>query len=344
MVQRPSTPTVRDSMRTSTGATIANMLKAACGPGCLSLAFGCSRTGLYTAPGVLLLLQCCCVYCMFLLTKLKAKLAPQGARSYGDIAALLLGPRWRRVIELVIAWQQLSICCVYFGFVGTNIEAILVSLHVVQSSARLRTILIMVLAYFVLAPLGQIRHWKRLAPLAVLANVCIVLGIALALALPIYKLASDGLFRPLPLGPTVGWRGVPLLFGSTVYSFELVCCVLPIENSMRRPQDVGTVLGVSMGIYCVLMQLAGLLPLLALGTISKGSLTAELGDRFTSDGDIPLIVSMNALVTLAVVLTYPIQRMLKAELTLRALCTSPHIAPAHTHSVPSHLDSSRCPR
>ena len=75
---------------------------------------------------------------------------------------------------------------------------------------------------------------------------------------------------------------------------------------MARPQDINGVLGVSMGFYCALMQLAGLLPLFALGTIDKGSLTAEMGYRFTSGGAVPLIVTMNVLVTLAVVLTYPI--------------------------------------
>ena len=44
-----------------------NLFKAACGPGALSLAFACSHAGLGLAPFVLVCLQCCCVYNMFLL-------------------------------------------------------------------------------------------------------------------------------------------------------------------------------------------------------------------------------------------------------------------------------------
>ena len=39
--------------------------------------------------------------------------------------------------------------------------------------------------------------------------------------------------------------GLPILFGQVVYSFECVCNVLPIENSLRRPMDMYAVVGVS---------------------------------------------------------------------------------------------------
>lgn len=38
-----------------------------------------------------------------------------------------------------------------------------------------------------------------------------------------------------------------------VYSFELVCAVLPIENTMKQPEKVTAVINSSMACYCTLM-------------------------------------------------------------------------------------------
>ena len=157
------------------------MLKSACGPGCLSLAFAASRAGWVLSPVLIVLLQICCVYNMWLLVKLKNRFEDVGARSYADVASHVYGPRCRKLVDAFVSLQQLGICCVYFGFVASNIDAVLLNFGVESTETRWTLVRLMFAAYFVLAPLALIRHWKKLAPLSVVANACILSGIAVVL-------------------------------------------------------------------------------------------------------------------------------------------------------------------
>lgn len=284
------------------------MLKSACGPGCLSLAFAASRAGWLLSPVLIIVLQVCCVYNMWLLVKLKQRFEPAGARSYADVAFHVYGPRCRQLVDAFVSLQQLGICCVYFGFVASNIDAVLINFGLEASETRWTLVRLMIAGYFVLAPLALIRHWKKLAPLSFVANICILSGIAVVLVFTLDSLAKRGAATNLQKIPEGAYsHGLPLLYGTVIYSFELVCNVLPIENNLQDRSRMSEVLFAAMGAYCAVMLVVALLPVVAFGTITEGSLTAELGRRFTDDDNRPWIVLMNLLVTTAVVLTYPVQ-------------------------------------
>lgn len=215
------------------------MMKAACGPGCLSLSFACSRAGLGLAPLMLMLLQGCCVYNMHLLIMLKQHAAHTGARSYGDLGNFAFGKRGRILVNAFVCLQQLGICCVYFQFVSSNIAAVLVNVGFDSAVTRLRRTQLMFVAFFVFAPLSLIRSWKTLAPFSLVANVCIFSGIGIALSyiLPAALLVVEWLLggdseRLIPLEESllpanaVG-SGLPLLFGavSTIRQARL-CSIL----------------------------------------------------------------------------------------------------------------------
>ena len=121
---------VNDEKSSVSEATM-NMLKAACGPGCLGLSYACSRAGLGLAPVLLLILQSCCMYNMHLLVQLKQHGARSaGSKSYSDLGHLAFGPRGRALTDIFVSVQQLGICCVYFHFVAANIAAILVNTRI----------------------------------------------------------------------------------------------------------------------------------------------------------------------------------------------------------------------
>ena len=319
------------SLRSSVPEAAVNMFKSACGPGCLSLSFACSRAGLGMAPLVLLVLQSCCVYNMHLLVTLKQRAPHKGARSYGDLGNFVFGPRGRVLVNTFVSIQQLGICCVYFQFVSSNLAAVLVNLGIDSVVTRLRRTQLMLAFFFIFAPLSLIRSWKTLAPLSLVANVCIFSGIGIALTyiLPAFALVVEWLLggesaRLVPLEESLVpsgavQHGLPLLFGAVIYSFELVCAVLPIENTMRRPEKVRAVINSSMACYCGLMYVVALLPVVAFGRIREGSLTAELGWRFTEQSDRVMIVGMNLAVTLAVILTFPVQFYPVIEVIEKAL-------------------------
>ena len=83
--------------------------------------------------------------------------------------------------------------------------------------------------------------------------------------------------------------------------------MLPIENAMADPSRVSAVIFISMGVYCLVMLLVAIIPVVTFSEITQGSLTAELGHRFREPDDRPWVAAMNLLVTIAVILTYPVQ-------------------------------------
>ena len=218
------------SRKTTVAEATVNMLKSACGPGCLSLAFAVAKAGWAPSPVLIVLLQCCCVYNMWLLTRLKrqqsADTAEPAVRTYGDVAARVYGARGRALVDAFVSLQQLGICCVYFGFVSSNIMAVLLSFGAVAAEAHWGLVQLMLAAFLVLAPLALIRHWKKLAPLSLVANGCILSGIAVAIGFVLPLLVADGPAPHLAAVPAGAWlHGLPLLYGNVIYSFELVCNV-----------------------------------------------------------------------------------------------------------------------
>jgi hypothetical protein len=119
-----------------------------------------------------------------------------------------------------------------------------------EVETRWRRTQLMFGAYFVFSALAMIRSWKALAPFSLVANAAIFAGIVIALSyvLPELRVVVGRLLRSDPAMWDVEklhvypdgavLHGVPMLFGAVIYSFELVCAVLPIENTMRAPREV----------------------------------------------------------------------------------------------------------
>jgi amino acid permease len=57
-----------------------------------------------------------CVYNMWILVRCKRRIP--GVKTYGELAAATLGRRGETLVEFFLALMQLSICCVYFSFIG----------------------------------------------------------------------------------------------------------------------------------------------------------------------------------------------------------------------------------
>lgn len=304
-------------LQTSVQAT-ANMLKSACGPGCLALAYSCSKVSTGTAVVVMMALQGCCVYNMQLLTSLKQHFEGRGVKTYGDLGQQVFGKPGRYLIELCTVLQQLGICTVYFAFVASGVDTACTGLGLDLARIHVKRIHLMMIEFLVLCPLSFIRHWGKLAPLAMVANVCILSGIVIALWSIIHRLALQGLAsksQRTHQGATLS--NVPLLFGAVVYSFELIANVLPIENTMAEARKVKRVILQSMSGYCVIMIMVGVLPVLSFGGIQEGSLIDELGHRLTEAEGQRWVIVADLLVVIAVVLTYPVQLYPACEIVER---------------------------
>jgi amino acid permease len=72
--------------------------------------------GPYVSLGFVLFIGFFCVYNMWVLVRCKRKIP--GVKTYGELASATLGHRGETMVEFFLALMQLSICCVYFSFIG----------------------------------------------------------------------------------------------------------------------------------------------------------------------------------------------------------------------------------
>jgi proton-coupled amino acid transporter len=81
--------------------------------------------------------------------------------------------------------------------------------------------------------LNWIRNLKLLAPVSMVANVLQMSSIVVVF----YYIFRDPL-PPVSSVPAFGsWGGVPLFFGTAIFSLETITLVLPLQKDMRRPWD-----------------------------------------------------------------------------------------------------------
>lgn len=81
--------------------------------------------------------------------------------------------------------------------------------------------------------LNWIRNLKLLVPVSMVANVLQMSSIVVVF----YYIFRDRL-PPINSVPAFGsWGGLPLFFGTAIFSLETITLVLPLQKDMRRPWD-----------------------------------------------------------------------------------------------------------
>lgn len=299
-----ASPNARRSAVVSTREATLAMLKATLGPGALALPYALSRAGLLALPAMVAL-QAACVYAMHLLVRTKHHLVRADAAkrhaTYGDIGAAALGSAGRAAVEVAVVLQQLGICAVYFSFAASNAKTILASL---TPSLHLSEVHLTLLTVPAIGMLAQFRDWKRLARLSAVANVLMLGGICIVFSFVLRRLIVRGVSAHVPASSL---SGLPVLTGQVLYAFEGIANVLPIESSLRDPRGMTSALNASQLLYCVTMLLMAVLPVLAYGQITEGSIGDEIEKEHPGHGAENLLVGMNAAITVAVLLTYPVQ-------------------------------------
>lgn len=81
--------------------------------------------------------------------------------------------------------------------------------------------------------LNWIRNLKLLAPVSLIANVLQLSSIVVVF----YYIFLEGPLDVKSVPAFGSWGGLPLFFGTTVFTFEGIALVLPLQKDMRRPWD-----------------------------------------------------------------------------------------------------------
>ena len=144
------------------------------GAGILGLPFAFSRTGMFAAGFVLVMVAVLSCRCTLQLIHCKHSPLLRGAtiESYGDLGFHAYGRFGAIAVDVALVISQCAFCCAYLIFIGTNLHSVFPS---VSDYAA-----VLLLCPF-LAGLATIRYLKQLAPFSLIADVANIGGILLVL-------------------------------------------------------------------------------------------------------------------------------------------------------------------
>jgi len=122
---------------------------------------------------------------------------------------------------------QFGFCCVYIVFIGDNMREFIIHFSGVDWDPRIY----MVIATLPLIFLNWIRDLRWLTPFSFLGNFLLAFTIVVVL---VY------VFQDLPpitdYSVFGSWKGLPLFFGTALFTYEGISLVLPIHKDMKTPQ------------------------------------------------------------------------------------------------------------
>ncbi|GAB7353148.1 hypothetical protein MBLNU459_g3682t1 [Dothideomycetes sp. NU459] len=173
---------------------------------------------------------------------------------YGDLGKAIGGPKLRALILGSITISQLGFVCAGIVFVAENLYAF--SEAVSNGSSPIPIKALIALQLIVLIPLAFIRNISKLGPAALLADAFILIGLGYIYYFDIATIADRG------IDPTVALfnpKHFTLTIGSAIFTFEGIGLILPIQSSMKKPQNFEWLLAVIMLLITVIFTSVGAL-------------------------------------------------------------------------------------
>ncbi|KAA8650290.1 hypothetical protein EYZ11_001364 [Aspergillus tanneri] len=227
------------------------LLKAFIGTGIIFLPKAFRNGGILFSSITLVTVAAISTVCFNLLLQCRR----QYGGGYGDIGERIAGPQLRSLILSSIAISQIGFVCACIIFTAENLQAFLQAVAV-RPGIKLSTGYLIVLQLLILIPLGWIRNISKLGPTALLADAFILLGLSYIYCFDIATLVSRG------MEPTVRLfnpKSFTLTIGSSIFTFEGIGLILPIQSSMKRPEHFNRLLYLIMTIITILFTAVGAL-------------------------------------------------------------------------------------
>ncbi|XP_074619649.1 proton-coupled amino acid transporter 1-like isoform X2 [Acropora palmata] len=255
--------------------TLMHLWRGNVGTGMLGLPEAIMHAGIVVGPLGLLLVAVVTIHCMHLLVQCSRVLCQRTgevALGYGEVAEECIRRYYpkkaymgRVVVNVFLCMSQLGFCCVYFVFIAENLQQ-------VSNALDSQTWMAILLLPIIL--LSFIRDLRTLVPFSIVANICC--GISLVI---IFQYLVRNISHSDKLPAFAGWKDLPVFFGITLYAFEGIGVVLPIENKMSTPQDYRLVISIGMGVVTIIFAIIGILGYLFCQDDCKGSITLNLPDE-----------------------------------------------------------------
>ncbi|KAJ6643909.1 Proton-coupled amino acid transporter-like protein pathetic, partial [Pseudolycoriella hygida] len=295
--------------------TLTHLLKASLGTGILAMPIAFSYSGFVVGIFATIFTAFICTHCSYILVKCAHTLyrrTHRTAMTFSEVAEVAFsnGPRWGRglakfsktLILQSLFWTYFGTCSVYTVIVATNFQQI--AEHYTGNEINLRVVIASLLLPLIL--LSWIPNLKYLAPVSMIANAFMAVG----LGITFYYLVQD--IPPISdrevATPINMW---PAFFSITIFAMEAIGVVMPLENSMKTPQNFVGICGVlnkGMGGVTLVYIFLGFLGYLRYGLETKGSITLNLPVE-----EVPAQI-VKILIALAVFCTFGLQFFVCVEI------------------------------
>ncbi|TVY82995.1 Vacuolar amino acid transporter [Lachnellula suecica] len=215
---------------------------------------------------------------------------------YGEIGEAIAGDKMRGIILGSIAISQIGFVCAGIIFTAENLDAFFQA--VIHGTSPLTIKLLIGIQLIVLVPLSFIRNISKLGSAALIADIFILLGLGYIYWFDISSLAQEGLNETVHL---FNPRDFTLTVGSSIFTFEGIGLILPIQSSMKQPQKFQLLLFIVMFIITVIFTSIGALSYATFGSETN----VEVISNFPQDSKLVNVVQF--LYSLAILIGTPVQ-------------------------------------
>uniref|UniRef100_A0A060TCD4 ARAD1D35376p n=1 Tax=Blastobotrys adeninivorans TaxID=409370 RepID=A0A060TCD4_BLAAD len=298
LIRRPSRPKLRRKP-THTGKgnatitkTVLLIIKSFVGTGVLFLPRGFYNGGLLFSSLLLVTVSCVSTWCFHLLITAKDAV---GVNSFGDIGGALYGPKMRHLILSSIVISQIGFAAAYIVFTSENLRALVLSLTNHATDMSIESLILLQLILFM--PLSMIRDIAKLSGTALVADLFILFGLLVLYFWDVRTIVTEGVADVVMFNADK----FTLFIGTAIFTFEGVGLIIPIQESMRRPEKFMTVCGMVMIFITIVLVSMGMLGYMAFGSNVQTVVILNLPqDSHTVNG-------LQLLYSLAIVLSTPLQ-------------------------------------
>jgi proton-coupled amino acid transporter len=284
------------------------LLKSFVGTGVLFLPRAFLNGGMLFSSLVLLGVAVLSYYCFILLISTRSRVEA----SFGDMGGILYGKWMRAAILFSIVLSQVGFVAAYTVFTSENLQAFVLAVSKCRSFIDIKFMVLMQLVIFL--PLSLVRDIGKLGFTALVADAFILVGLIYLYYYDIATIVDNRGISDITLFNPSTWT---LFIGTAIFTFEGVGLIIPIQESMKRPQNFPGVLATVMVIITLLFTSMGALSYAAYGSKTKTVVLLNLPQ------DSKMVNAVQFLYSLAILLSTPLQlfpaiRIMENELFSRS--------------------------
>mmetsp|Transcript_5817 Transcript_5817/g.10163 ORF Transcript_5817/g.10163 Transcript_5817/m.10163 type:complete len:667 (+) Transcript_5817:72-2072(+) len=205
--------------------------------------------------------------------------------TFSQLGGKTIGRTGRRVVELSILFSQVGFCCVYISFIGNSLNDLYghatkhadVVLDETNTTKPFPLWGYMALTIPIITPLTFIRHLKYFSIPNLIANFLVMTSLLYIMIQAIVVIGKHGVATNWDCSSDtvhtaclwINTSTFAMFLGSSVYVFEGITMVIPIQNSMKNKADLPGMLKAVTGSVTLLFCLFGGLSFYAYGQDTK---------------------------------------------------------------------------